>query len=55
MVSIINYFKELDNKDVRITVEAERSFMRELNGGCHSLIGAYAKLHGNDIIYYRNL
>ncbi len=44
-----SYFKNLDNKDVRIAVEAERSFMRELNGGCHSLIGAYARLQGNDI------
>ena len=44
-----NYFKALDNKEVRITVEAERSFMRELNGGCHSPIGAYARLQGNDI------
>ena len=44
-----NYFKGLDNIDVRIAVEAERSFMRELNGGCHSLIGAYARLQGNDI------
>ena len=43
------YFRELDNKDVRVSVEAERSFMRELNGGCHSLIGAYATLDGNDI------
>ena len=43
------YFRELDNKDVRVTVEAERSFTRELNGGCHSLIGAYATLDGNDI------
>ena len=43
------YFRDLDNKDVRVTVEAERSFMRELNGGCHSLIGAYATLDGNDI------
>ena len=43
------YFRELDNNDVRVTVEAERSFMRELNGGCHSLIGAYATLDGNDI------
>lgn len=43
------YFRELDNKDVRVTVEAERSFMRELNGGCHSLIGAYVTLDGNDI------
>lgn len=44
-----NYFKGLDNINVRIAVEAERSFMRELNGGCHSLIGAYARLQGNDI------
>ena len=44
-----NYFKSLDNINVRIAVEAERSFMRELNGGCHSLIGAYARLQGNDI------
>ena len=44
-----NYFKSLDDKNVRITVEAERSFMRELNGGCHSLIGAYARLQENDI------
>lgn len=44
-----DYFKKLDNKEVRIAVEAERSFMRELNGGCHSLIGAYARLQGNDM------
>lgn len=44
-----NYFKSLDDKNVRITVEAERSFMRELNGGCHSLIGAYSRLQENDI------
>lgn len=44
-----NYFKSLDNMEVRVTVEAERSFMKELNGGCHSLIGSYARLQGNDI------
>lgn len=44
-----NYFKSLDNINVRIAVEAERSFMKELNGGCHSLIGAYARLQGSDI------
>ena len=42
-------FKALDCKDSRVTVEAERSFMRELNGGCHSLIGAYATIEGNDL------
>lgn len=44
-----DYFRKLDNIDVRIAVGAERSFMRELNGGCHSLIGAYARLQGNDM------
>ena len=44
-----DYFRKLDNIDVRITVGAERSFMRELNGGCHSLIGAYATIEGNDL------
>ncbi|WP_300349584.1 hydroxymethylbilane synthase [Clostridium sp.] len=44
-----NYFKSLDNKEVRIRVEAERSFMRELNGGCHSSIGAYSEVKGNDL------
>ena len=41
--------KNLDNKEVRLTVEAERSFMRELNGGCHSVIGAYSEIKGNDL------
>jgi hydroxymethylbilane synthase len=36
--------KALDNELVRICVEAERSFMRELKGDCHSTIGAYATI-----------
>lgn len=43
------YFKSLDDKISRLTVEAERSFMKELNGGCHSLIGAYSEIRGNDL------
>ena len=43
------YFKALDNKEVRVTVEAERSFMKVLNGGCHTLIGAYSQVKGNDL------
>lgn len=42
-------FKSLDSEESRLTVEAERSFMRELNGDCHSPIGAYTTLEGNDI------
>lgn len=40
-------FSSLDNTDVRICVEAERSFMRELQGGCHACIGAYAVIEGS--------
>jgi hydroxymethylbilane synthase len=40
-------FRSLDNPLVRICVEAERSFMRELKGGCSSTIGAYGTLHGH--------
>lgn len=43
------YFKKLDSIDVRIEVEAERSFMKALNGDCHSLIGAYTKIEGNNL------
>lgn len=40
-------FKKLDCAEARICVEAERSFMRALNGDCHTTIGAYAELDGN--------
>ncbi|MGL5087419.1 MAG: hydroxymethylbilane synthase [Clostridium sp.] len=43
------YFKALDNNEVRVTVDAERSFMKALNGGCHTLIGAYSQVKGNDL------
>ncbi|WP_032121510.1 hydroxymethylbilane synthase [Clostridium amazonitimonense] len=40
-------FKSLDFYDERICVEAEREFMKALNGNCHSCIGAYGYLEGN--------
>ncbi len=40
-------FKKLDNDVARVCVEAERSFMRKLNGDCHSTIGAYAEIEGS--------
>ena len=43
------YFKTLNHEETRIAVEAERSFMRSLNGDCHSLIGAYSKLAGDSL------
>ena len=44
-----SYFNKLDNIHARIEVEAERSFMKALNGDCHSLIGAYTKLEDNNL------
>jgi hydroxymethylbilane synthase len=44
-----NIFSKLDHRETRVAVEAERSFMRELNGGCHSPIGAYARIEKDDI------
>ena len=43
------YFKRLEDKTAKLTVEAERSFMKALNGDCHSLIGAYSEIQGNDL------
>lgn len=43
------FFEEIDDIDVRHAVEGERSFMRTLNGGCHTLIGAYGKVEGDDL------
>jgi hydroxymethylbilane synthase len=42
-----NFFTQLNDEDTRVCVEAERSFMRTLNGDCHSTIGAYARIEGN--------
>lgn len=42
-------YKEINDNDTRIRVDAERSFMRALNGDCHTLIGAYSKLEGNTL------
>jgi hydroxymethylbilane synthase len=47
---ISSIIKSLDNEDIRVCVEAERSFMKALNGGCHTAIGAYASLD-KDRIY----
>ncbi|AOR24246.1 hydroxymethylbilane synthase [Clostridium taeniosporum] len=43
------YFKALIDEEATLTVNAERSFMKELNGDCHSLIGAYSEIKGNDL------
>lgn len=43
------YFQRLEDSNAKLTVEAERSFMKRLNGDCHSLIGAYSEIQGNDL------
>jgi len=43
------YLKKLEDANAKLTVEAERSFMKKLNGDCHSLIGAYSEIQGNDL------
>ncbi|MEY8000256.1 hydroxymethylbilane synthase [Clostridium sp. Mt-5] len=44
-----NSFIKLNDENTRVCVEAERSFMRTLNGDCHSTIGAYAQIDGQII------
>ncbi|MBU3203491.1 hydroxymethylbilane synthase [Clostridium algidicarnis] len=41
-----NIFRNLNFDDDKICVDAEREFMKTLNGNCHSCIGAYAHLEG---------
>lgn len=43
------FFEKLEDSNAKLTVEAERSFMKRLNGDCHSLIGAYSEIQGNDL------
>ncbi|MFL0252410.1 hydroxymethylbilane synthase [Clostridium neuense] len=40
-------FEKLDDLKNRYCAYAERSFMRELNGDCHSTLGAHAKIYGD--------
>lgn len=47
--SYIDILKSIEHHETRICVDAERSFMRRLNGGCHSPIGAYARLQNEDM------
>lgn len=41
--------KKLDNKEVRLQVLAERSFMRALGGDCHSMIGVYSEIQDDNL------
>lgn len=41
--------EKLDNKEVRLQVLAERSFMRALGGDCHSMIGVYSEIQEDNL------
>ena len=43
---ILNLVGRLDDYETRVCVEAERAFLRELDGGCQVPIGAHAVLRG---------
>lgn len=43
-------FTCLDDENIRVCVEAERSFMKTLQGGCHTTVGAFARLN-KDIMH----
>ena len=38
--------------DSRVAAEAERAFVRELDGGCSSPVTAYARVNGEQLILY---
>lgn len=37
---------KIDNEDIRMGVEAERSFLKKLQGDCHTPVGAYSVIEG---------
>ncbi|KMT21839.1 hydroxymethylbilane synthase [Clostridium cylindrosporum] len=51
-----SFLENVNNKIANYTSDAERSFVRTLNGGCSSPVAAYAIVHGNEIklrgLYY---
>jgi len=47
---ILDLITPLNHKETEITVRAERSFLRKLEGGCQVPIAAYATLSGDTLI-----
>ena len=48
-LDILEFIVQLDHEETNLAIEAERSFLKVLEGGCQVPIGAYAILTGNDI------
>ncbi len=44
------YTAAVNDRDTFLALEAERAFMRETGGGCHSPIGAYARAENGHIV-----
>lgn len=49
-LEIIELISGLNDNDALTCVESERSFNRELNGGCHAPVAAYAEIKHNKIL-----
>ena len=46
---IINICKKIDNFDTRISMIAERAFIKEINGDCFTPVAALAKISGKKV------
>jgi hydroxymethylbilane synthase len=46
---VLSMMKEIDHLPTRVTITAERAFLKRLEGGCQVPIGAYAALDENEL------
>lgn len=44
--SNIELFRSMNDKELSVCIEAERSYMKTLNGDCHTAVGAFARIEG---------
>lgn len=49
---IIEILKSIEDKSARIQYTAERSFLEEIEGGCHAPVGAYCKITNYEITIF---
>jgi hydroxymethylbilane synthase len=47
---IIKICKNIDDSNTRITVNAERAFIKEINGNCFTPLAAFARIYGKKLI-----
>ena len=46
---IIKFCKKIDDFNTRITVSAEREFIKKINGNCFTPLAAFAKIKGKNL------